>query len=245
MYHPHLNGWQLKLLLKKDIFHKIEDMDMRPQVSITSKKTPCHWSFLWWWFYKIHLILAIWVNDKVFLLQFTASRRFRLNSWCPFKSSSQLYYGPCLLSLTLITANKNNYFNFFLKGKRIRIRIDKIHYNRIMMLLSRSKGAFSQHPTDSDGFLYTFFWHWSPIALGSRCVHYSGMQPERESEEGGRGLWWLNNMNALSSLKDSKFSLWDLGFEAPHHLEGCTASEVGSSLLLIAAASLFGRGRKV
>lgn len=113
-----------------------------------------------------------------------------------------------------------------------------------MIILSTGPGDFSKHAFASHGLLCTFLCHCCPVALRSRCICYPGMWAERVSEESW-GLWCLNNLGALCSTKSCTFSLWALGFEVSPHLESCTASGVGSSLLLIAAASLFGRGRRV
>lgn len=162
-----------------------------------------------------------------------------------FKAPLNFTTGPCLFSPTLTIADKNNYSDFFLKEEGICIRINR------QDSLQQDYDTFKQK---SRWLFSASYWQWwVPVCIFMPLLpSCSWLQvcplfwnAARERLRRARGLWWLSNMRALSSIKDSKFSWRDLGFEAPHSLGACTASEVGSSLLLIAAASLFGRGRRV
>lgn len=130
MYHLHLKGWQLKLLLeKKDIFHQDWRHGYETQISncfrektLISEVFYDDGSIKHTWFWPVE-----WVTRSlsIFLPQLKDSRKFCLNSWYPGKTPRNFIIEPCPLSPTLISANKNNYSNFFLKEERIFIRVSR------------------------------------------------------------------------------------------------------------------------
>lgn len=125
--------------------------------------------------------------------------------------------------------------------------MDMIHYRKNVVHLGRTPGEFSKcpivtllinRPSQRSSTL-------PQVALHSRCICNPGAQPERWIWKEWGSFWWMGNRRALSSTKGSKFSLWDLEFEGPYHLEGWAAAEVVGTVLWIAVASLFGRERRV
>lgn len=130
MYHPPLNGWLLKRLKKKkDLFHQNWRQEYDTQISNCIREKHLISEAFCGAYYIKHTWFGPfeWLQGS-FLF-------FSSTSWFPRESAAvrgmqlktplDFITGACPLSPTLITANKNNYSNVFLKVERLFITINR------------------------------------------------------------------------------------------------------------------------